>query len=158
MCQGRRRRSFLTTRALRGDTKVTKIPVFESLDYLYLPAPDIDASIKFYAETLGGELLWKIRDGSTWVAAVRLVSAAPIVLLANHLEPGHGLLVYRVKDLKEARRVLAEGRWTIDGEPFELPHGPCIVVRDPGGQRLAVYQVVRPGMDEHFLGRFDTPP
>jgi catechol 2,3-dioxygenase-like lactoylglutathione lyase family enzyme len=50
---------------------------FESLDYLYLPAPDIEASVKFYTEGLGGEL-------------------------------------------------------------------------------LAVYQLLRPGMDQHFSGRFDT--
>jgi hypothetical protein len=29
--------------------------VLESLDYLYLPAPDIEASIRFYTEALGAE-------------------------------------------------------------------------------------------------------
>ncbi len=77
---------------------------FESLDYLYLPAPDIEASVKFYTEGLGGELLWRVRDGSTWVAAIRLVEQGPPLLLANHLEPGHGLLIYRVKNLAAARR------------------------------------------------------
>ena len=72
---------------------------FESLDYLYLPAPDIEASIRFYTDALGGELLWRVRDRSTWVAAIRLAETGPVVLLANHLEAGHGLMVYRVHDL-----------------------------------------------------------
>lgn len=132
--------------------------VLESLDYLYLPAPDIEASIKFYTEAVAGELLWRVRDGSTWVAAVRLAASAPVVLLANHLERGSALLVYRVKDLEAAQRSLTDQGWSLDGEPFEIPQGPCVVFRDPGGQRLAAYHVVRPWMDKHFLGRFDTPP
>jgi predicted enzyme related to lactoylglutathione lyase len=130
--------------------------VLESLDYIYLPAPDIEASIKLYTEGLGGVLLWRVRDGSTWVAAVRLVETAPPILLANHLEPGHGLMVYRVKDLETARRTLSGGGWSAEGESLQIPQGPCLVFRDPGGQRLALYQLVRPWMDQHFNGRFDT--
>jgi len=129
---------------------------FESLDYLYLPAPDIEASVKFYTEGLGGELLWRVRDGSTWVAAIRLAEQGPPLLLANHLEPGHGLLIYRVKNLPATRRELIDRCWSAEGELFEIPQGPCLVLRDPGGQRLAVYQLLRPGMDQHFNGRFDT--
>jgi hypothetical protein len=129
---------------------------FESLDYLYLPAPDIEAGILFYTETLGGELLWRIRDGDTWVAAVRLAPEAPLVVLANHLEPGKALLVYRARSIVETRRALENRGFTVEGEPFELPQGPCVVFRDPGGQRLAAYERVRPGMDDHFQGRFDV--
>ena len=28
---------------------------FESLDYIYVPAPDFDAAVRFYTATLGGE-------------------------------------------------------------------------------------------------------
>jgi len=129
--------------------------VFESLDYLYLPAPDIDASIKFYTETLGGELLWRVRDGSTWVAAVRLAVSSPTVLLASHLERGSGLLVYRVKDLEGTERTLAEHGWSLEGGRFEIPQGPCIVFKDAGGQRLAAYQLTRSFMTTRFEGRFD---
>jgi predicted enzyme related to lactoylglutathione lyase len=128
----------------------------ESLDYLYLPARDIDTSIKFYTEILGGELLWRVRDGSTWVAAVRLAESAPTVLLANHLEPGSGLLVYRVTDLEAMQRALTERGWSIEGERFEIPQGPCVIFRDPAGQRLAAYQLTRPFMNTHFEDRFDT--
>jgi len=138
------------------DSDVTS-PPFESLDYLYLPAPEIETAISFYTDALGGELLWKIRDGRTWVAAVRLAEAGPQVLLANHLPPGDGLLVYRVRSLAETRSRLVDHGWSVDGEPFELPQGPCLVFRDPGRQRFAVYERVRPGVDDHFRGRFDEP-
>jgi predicted enzyme related to lactoylglutathione lyase len=130
--------------------------VLESLDYLYLPAPDIDASIRFYTEALGGELLWRVRDGSTLVAAVRLAPSGPLVLLANHLEPGHQLLIYRVKDLAATHRRLIDRGWSAEAEAFEIPQGPCVVLRDPGGQRLAMYELTRPWMDRHFIGRFDS--
>jgi hypothetical protein len=139
-----------------GEVAVTA-PLFEALDYLYLPAPQIETAVAFYTGTLGGELLWRIRDGETWVAAVRLAAGSPLVVLANHLEPGRGLLVYRTRSLAETQRALASLGWSVEGEPFEIPQGPCLVFRDPGQQRLAAYERVRPRMDERWLGRFDTP-
>ena len=52
---------------------------FESLDYLYVPAPDFEAAVRFYTATIGGELRWRIHDGGVWVAAVRLAAAGPPV-------------------------------------------------------------------------------
>jgi catechol 2,3-dioxygenase-like lactoylglutathione lyase family enzyme len=132
---------------------------FESLDYVYWAAPELESSIAFYTGALGGELLWRIRDGETWVAAVRLTDSGPPVLLANHLEPGRGLLVFRVRSLEQTRARLLSRGWALigAGEPLELPPGPCLVLEDPGHQRLAVYERVRPEMDRHFLGRYDTP-
>jgi predicted enzyme related to lactoylglutathione lyase len=129
--------------------------LFESLDYLYVPAPDFEAAVAFYTGTLGGQLRWRIRQGSTWVAAVRLGDTSPLVLLANHLEPGQLLLIYRAGSLAEVQRALSNGGWAVDGPAFELPQGPCVIFRDPGGQRLAVYQRVRPEVEAGFEGRFD---
>jgi hypothetical protein len=129
--------------------------LFLSLDYLYLAAPDVGAAVRFYTEALGGTLAWRVRDGATVVAAVRLTGSGPLVLLADHLDVGGGLLIYRVRSLPELRERLTRLGWTTEGEPFEIPQGPCIVFRDPGEQRLAAYERVRPSMDAHFEGRFD---
>ncbi len=127
---------------------------FESLDFIYVPAPDFEAAIRFYTVTLGGELRWRIRDGSTWVGAVRLADGGPLLLLANHLEAGQAVLIYRVAHLEDVRRRLVESGW--EAEPsFEISHGPCVVFHDPSGLRLAIYERVRPVMDQHFDGRFD---
>ena len=38
---------------------------------------------------------------------------------------------------------------------FGIPHGPCAAVRTPGGQRLALYELTRPGADQRLEGRLD---
>ena len=74
--------------------------MFLSLDYLYVPAPDIDAAVRYYTEQLGGELVWKIHAFDTWVAAIRLSASGPMVLLAAHLQGDTPILIYRVEDLE----------------------------------------------------------
>ena len=67
-------------------------------------------AVRFYTQALGGTLVWRVRDGETVVAAVRLTEVDPLVLLANHLAPGAGLMVYRVPSLAEVRaRLSREG-------------------------------------------------
>jgi predicted enzyme related to lactoylglutathione lyase len=129
---------------------------FESLDYIYVPAPDIDAPVRFYTGVLRGELRWKIHDGGVWVAAVRVSGVGPTVLLASHLAPHETILIYRVASVDDARRRLADSGWTDVDRPFEIPQGPCLVFRDPAGQRLAIYELVRPGIVGRFEGRFDV--
>jgi predicted enzyme related to lactoylglutathione lyase len=130
--------------------------LFQSLDYIYVPAPDFEAAVRFYTTVIDGELRWRIHDGGVWVAAVRLAGAGPAVLLASHLEPRHTILIYRAHSLADVRQRLADAGWSDVDEPFEIPQGPCVVFRDPAGQRLAVYERTRPGMDERFDGRFDS--
>jgi hypothetical protein len=43
-------------------------PMFESLDFLYVPTDDVDASARRYVEELGAELVWKVRGMGTVVA------------------------------------------------------------------------------------------
>ena len=129
---------------------------FESLDYIYVPAPDFEAAVRFYTAAIGGELRWRIRDGGVWVAAVKLADLAPAVLLASHLEPHQTILIYRARSLLVVRQRLEDAGWSDVGEQFEIPQGPCLVFSDPAGQRLAVYERARPGIDERFDGRFDS--
>ena len=128
---------------------------FMSLDYLYFSAPDIDQAVRFYTHGLGGTLVWRVRHAGITVAAVRLTAADPLVLLAEHLATGAGLAVYRVLSLSELRARLSREGWRTEGEPFELPQGPCMVFRDPGQQRLAAYERLRLDADRRFEGRFD---
>lgn len=130
---------------------------FESLDYLYVPAPDFEAAVAFYTAILQGELRWRIHEGGVWVAAVRMAGAGPVVLLASHLEMGQAILIYRVSHLEEVRRRLVDAGWSVSQPPFEIPQGPCLVFQDPGRLRFAIYERVRPWIDEKFEGRFDAP-
>jgi catechol 2,3-dioxygenase-like lactoylglutathione lyase family enzyme len=126
---------------------------FESLDFLYLPAPDIEAAIRFYRDVLGARLRWKIHAFGAWVACVEL--GGPPVLLADH-KPARGpQLVYRVASFADAERELRERGLEIEGEPFEIPSGPCMSFRDPAGNQLAIYENRRPQVAASFDGRFD---
>jgi predicted enzyme related to lactoylglutathione lyase len=129
--------------------------MFESLDFLYVPAPDVDRAIEYYVSTLGAELIWKVRHGGTVVANVRLSRTGPALLLAGHLEGTVPILIYRVADLDAAMAELTARGWKSDGDPFEIPQGPCVTFRDPNGQRFALYQLLRPEMNERFAGRID---
>jgi len=127
--------------------------VLGSLDYLYVPAADVDAEIQRYAETLGAELVWKVRAMGTTVACLRIAEAGPAVLLSGHL-PGPGaILVYRVEDYAATVRQLRERGVTV--HELEIPHGPCATFTLAAGQRYAVYQLTRPDAVHLFDGRID---
>jgi len=128
--------------------------MFLSLDFLYTPARDFEATLSYYTGMLGAELVWKVRAMGTVVARLRLAEGGPALLLAEHLDGPSPILVYRVADFRAAVDEL-RARGLKGGEEFEIPHGPCFGFEGPGGQRLAVYELVRPEADAHFAGRID---
>ena len=64
------------------------------------------------------------------------------------------MLVYRVDDIAAATRELEARGWD-PGHALEIPQGPVRSFAAPGGQRLALYQLTRPGVIEGFGGRRD---
>ena len=139
----------------RNQTEM-RLRVFLSLDFVYVPTADVDAAARHYLDVLGGTLEWKVRAMGTVVACVRLTDAPPVVLLSGHLEGERPILIYRVGDYRAAVDSLRERGLTGITE-LEIPHGPCASFEAEGGQRFAVYELVRPGVDAHFAGRFDEP-
>ena len=53
-----------------ADGSFWQTAMFLSLDYLYVPAKDAEASLRYCTTKLGGELVWEIHAINTWVAAV----------------------------------------------------------------------------------------
>lgn len=130
--------------------------LFKSLDFLYVPAPEIDASVSYYTDVLGGRLLWKIHEYGVWVACVSLSDApAPYVLLADHIKQNDVMLIYRVEKLEQAASELKSRGWK-QGNSIEIPPGPCCTFRDPAGNALVVYENSRPFVMQHFAGRIDS--
>jgi hypothetical protein len=99
-------------------------------------------------------VVFAIESAGTRVAMVRLTDTGPALLLAEHLGNDSGLLVYRVADLAVKTDRLRASGWTPEAA-LEIPPGPCATFRSPGGTRIALYELSRPDVLEHFRGRFD---
>jgi hypothetical protein len=129
--------------------------MLESLDFLYIPAPDIESSIRYYTEILGSQLLWKIHAFGVWVACIKLSeSEKPYVLLADHIKEKDVMLIYRVANLELVVTNLMSKGWKEENR-IEIPPGPCCVFRDPAGNALVIYENARPYIMQEFTGRID---
>jgi catechol 2,3-dioxygenase-like lactoylglutathione lyase family enzyme len=130
---------------------------FEGLDFLYLPSSDVARDVRFYTEALGGDVVFAIEAFGARVAQVRLTDDGPRLLLADHLDGEAPVLVHRVGDL-DATLAELRGRGFEPEAEFGIPPGPCATIRTPGGQRLAIYELTRPEVDQRFTGRRDFGP
>jgi len=126
----------------------------EQLDFVYMPSADVAADMDYFTTVLGGRLAFAVEGMGTRVAMVELTEAPPRVLLAGHLEGDQPVLVYRVADLAAAMRELEARGWKREST-FEIPHGPVCSFHTPGGHRIAIYQLMRPEVGDHFAGRRD---
>jgi hypothetical protein len=126
--------------------------VFRSLDFLYTPAADVDAEIDYLVDVVEATLEWRISSMGTTVASLRVDELGPRVLLAGHLAGTAPVAIHRVDDYAAAVAALrAQGA---ELRQLEIPPGPCAVFVTPSGQRLGVYELVRPEVVEEFARRF----
>jgi catechol 2,3-dioxygenase-like lactoylglutathione lyase family enzyme len=126
----------------------------EALDVLYVPSRDVEADLGFYRDVLGARIVFAVEAMGTRVAEVAISPHGPRVVLADHLAGDAPILLHRVSDLDETLATLGTRGLETEAR-LELPLGPCATFRSPGGQRLGLYQLTRPGVDEHFAGRAD---
>jgi hypothetical protein len=127
---------------------------FESLDYLYTPSSDVASDMADLVDVLGAKVVFAIDDGGIRVAMLELAEGPPHIVLTDHVEGERPILLYRVADHRAAVAELKASGWTV-ARSLEIPQGPCTSFRTAGGHRIAVYQLVRPGVLEHFAGRRD---
>jgi hypothetical protein len=129
-------------------------PPFVQLDYLYVPSTDVAKDLQYFTGVLGGELGFAVEGMGARVAMVRLTQGPPHVLLTDHLDSDQPILIYRVAELKASLADLKARGWK-KGQNLEIPMGSCCSFTTPGGQRIAVYELSRPEVLNHFLGRRD---
>jgi hypothetical protein len=127
---------------------------FERLDFVYMPSGDVAADVRWFTQTLGGRLVFAVEAMETRVAMIALTESPPRILLAGHLEGDRPILVYRVARITDALAALEARGWKRE-RSIEIPQGPLCSFSAPGGQRIAVYELVRPDVEEHFAGRRD---
>ena len=127
---------------------------FERLDFLYTPSADVPGDMAYFTDVLGGRVVFAIEGMGTKVAAIALTDDGPQMLLTDHLEGEHAILVYRVADLRATLASLEAAGWEPE-RTFDIPQGPCCSFRTPSGHRIAVYQMTRPEAADSFEGRRD---
>jgi hypothetical protein len=123
------------------------------LDFVYWPSRDAAADLAHWTERLGAEPVFAIDRFETRVACVE-PGSGPMVLFAEHLEGDRPILLYRVDDLSGATEEL-RSRGVEVGARFEFPYGEGAELRNPGPQRVAVYERSRPDRGDSLRGRRD---
>lgn len=141
-------------RSRRDSKKAGGGPPFSELDYLYVPSADVAKDVEYFTGVLGGELAFAVEGMGARVAMVRLTQGPPYILLTDHLEGDRPILIYRVDKLDAALAGLKARGWK-HGQKLEIPMGPCCSFTTPAGHRIAVYELSRPEVAKHFLGRRD---
>ena len=126
----------------------------ETLDFLYTPSPDVPGDTAELVDILGARVVFAIEDGGVQAALLELTDGPPGVLLTSHLVGDRPVMVYRVGDHDSAVEALRARGWIPD-RSLEIPQGPCSSFRTSRGHRIAVYELARPLVLEHFAGRRD---
>jgi catechol 2,3-dioxygenase-like lactoylglutathione lyase family enzyme len=126
----------------------------EALDVLYVPSRDVEADLAFYRDVLGARVLFAIEAMGTRVAEIALAREGPRVILAGHLAGEAPVLLHRVADIEQTVAELRGAGVELEHQ-VELPLGPCATLRTPGGQRIGVYELTRPGVESRWAGRVD---
>jgi hypothetical protein len=127
---------------------------FQSLDFLYIPTQNVAGDAAYFTKVLGGTLVFAIEEWRTRVAMVEMTAGPPHLLFTDHVDGERPILIYRVDDFETTLERLTADGWERESV-FEIPQGPCCSFGTPGGHRVAVYEMVRPEVAEHFKGRID---
>jgi hypothetical protein len=110
--------------------------------------------MRFFVDVLGARLGFAVEGMGARVAMVVLANGPPHLLLTDHLDGDLPILVYRVPDLRKATAELKR-RGLKKQHELELPMGPASSFTARGGHRIALYELSRPRVLDHFMGRQD---
>ncbi len=118
---------------------------FGTLAYLYMGVQSFDATLAFYETIFGVSRLWAFDRFGAKVAALDL-GEGPLLLLADHLPPGHVRFLYLVNDIEVAEARLISAGTRFEGERIEMPVGQCRLYTDPGENPCGIFVETRPNL------------
>jgi predicted enzyme related to lactoylglutathione lyase len=119
------------------------MPAWGPLRYLYVGSADAARDIEHWTKVLGKEAkVWDFTEFGTRVAAFR-PSSGPLWLVAGHRKAPNVLPIFDVADLEGEVERLREAGWAAEGETFEVPDGPCRILKDPSGNEVCLMEVTR---------------
>ena len=108
-------------------------PLFQKVDAVTIPVPDLDAGLRFYRDCLGHQLRW--RNDDIGQAGLALPGSDTEIVLATQLGYEPNWLVASADHAAAA--IQAAGGRVVTG-PFDIPVGRVAVVADPFGNTLVL--------------------
>jgi len=114
------------------------MPADLKIDYVELPAADLDAAKSFYTETFG----WSFKDfGDEYCAFSdgKLNGGFYKSAQASSTENGAALVVFYVEDLEGTLETIVGSGGTVVRPIFSFPGGRRFHFADPNGNELAVW-------------------
>jgi predicted enzyme related to lactoylglutathione lyase len=123
-------------------------PLFQGVDAVTVPVPDLDAGLAFYRDRLGHPLLW--RHDELGQAGLGLSTPGTELVLTTRAPYTPSWLVASADDAASA--VVQAGGRRISG-PSDIPVGRLAVVEDPFGNQLVMLDLSKGRYVTDDLGR-----
>ena len=111
-------------------------PLFQTIDCIELPVPDLEAALRFYRDQLGHSLVWRTDTSAGLRMAVD--DGTEIVLQTERPERNIDI---KVEDAPAAAHAFEQAGGAILVQPFEIQIGRAAVVRDPWGNTFVLLDI-----------------
>jgi predicted enzyme related to lactoylglutathione lyase len=108
-------------------------PLFQKIDAVTIPVPDLDAGLRFYRDRLGHRLRW--RNDELGQAGLALPGSDTELVLTTQLKYEPDWLVASADEAAAA--IVAAGGQVVTG-PLDIPVGRVAIVADPFGNTLVL--------------------
>lgn len=106
--------------------------LFEKIDCLQIPVPDLEVGLAFYRDKLGHELIWRTETA----AGLRMPETDAEIVIQTERPQLEANLKVASADIAAERIVEAGGKLVVG--PFDIQIGRCAVVLDPWGNTLVL--------------------
>jgi lactoylglutathione lyase len=104
--------------------------LIKKVDCIRIPVPDLNLALKFYKDSLGHKILWRTNNS---IGLEMSESETEIVI---HTESEQFEVDLKVDSAIKAVERFKKAGGTVIVEPFDIPIGKCVVVKDPWGNKL----------------------
>jgi predicted enzyme related to lactoylglutathione lyase len=108
-------------------------PLFQKVDAVTVPVPDLDSGLRFYRDSLGHELLWRSDEAGQAGLALPFSDSEIVLTTGRDYAPN-----WLVADADQAAEIIVAAGGQIVAGPSDIPVGRLAVVTDPFGNVLVL--------------------
>ncbi|MFT3993566.1 MAG: VOC family protein [Dysgonomonas sp.] len=110
----------------------------KNYDNVFLPADDMEQSMKFFSETLGLAVKFDFSDKG--MVAYKVGDEEPAIILKDRKKfpDAKPTIWFEVQDVKDMYQKLKERGVSFLSKPFKIRTGWAVEFSDPSGNRLGI--------------------